>query len=162
MNTRTLRFGLVVGVAGGLLMAAFAMSALAITGHGFFTVVNLIAHTFWKGAPLDGQFLPAAFALGLTVHLIISIAIGTMLAVLVERGALDGGTVFLLGIALGVSAWVVQSFAWPALDANASATFTPWVLAIAHLLFGVGSAMTLTKLEHLVKQRTSTLAGATA
>lgn len=162
MTTRTLRFGLLIGVTGGLLMAAFAMTAMAATGHGFFTIVNLIAHTFWKGAPVDGRFVAPAFILGLAIHLAISVTLGTLLAFLVERGALDGGIVFFIGLALGGSAWVVQAFAWPALDTTASAAFTPWILAVAHLVFALGAAWTLLRIEHRLDQRPTDLVGAPA
>jgi hypothetical protein len=154
MQVRTIRFGLLVGVTGGSVMALWAMGALAATGHGFFTPVNLIAHTAWRGAPLDGRFVPAAFALGLFIHLTISTIVGTVLAGFVERGSLDGGIVFFVAMVVGVVAWVVQAFAWPAVDSTASASFTPWVLAVAHVLFALGAAQALRRLEQTSARRT--------
>lgn len=153
MLRRTMTFGLSVGLTGGLLMALWAMAALAVTGHGFFTPVNLIAHTVWRGAPLDGTFVPAAFLLGLGIHLAISISVGTVLAWFVLRGSLDGSIVFFVAMVVGVVAWVVQAFAWPAVDSTASASFTPWVLAVAHVLFALGAAQALNRLEHASARR---------
>ena len=155
MQRRTIGFGLLVGLTGGSLMALWAMVALAATGHGFFTPVNLIAHTLWRGAPLDGSFVPAALILGLTVHLAISTAVGTTLAWFVVRGSLDGGIVFFLALGLGVGAWIVQAFAWPAVDNSASASFTPWVLAVAHVLFALGAALALNRLEQTSARRSA-------
>lgn len=148
MNGRTVKFGLLVGMVGGTGMAMWSMMALAVTGHGFWTPVNLIAHTFWKGAPLDGAFSMPALAIGMSVHLMISMAIGLVMAVLVEHRALDGLSVLTVGLVLGVGAWTVQAFAWPAVDSTASSTFTPWVFAVADVMFAMGAAMMLLRLEH--------------
>ena len=155
MQGRTIRFGLLVGLTGGSLMALWAMVALGATGHGFFTPVNLIAHTLWRGAPLGGGFVPTAFVLGLAVHLAISTAVGTVLAWFVVRGSLDGSVVFVLALGLGAGAWVVQAFAWPAVDSSASASFTPWVLAVAHVLFALGAALALNRLEQASARRSA-------
>ncbi len=148
MNARTVKFGILVGLVGGMGMAMWSMMALAVTGHGFWTPVNLIAHTFWKGAPLGGAFSMPALAIGMGVHLMISMAIGLVMAVLVEHRVLDGLSVVTVGLVLGMGAWAVQAFAWPALDSSASSTFTPWVFAVAHMMFAVGAAMMLLRLEH--------------
>ncbi len=149
MSRRTIRFGVVVGLIGGGLMAAWIMAVSAATGNGFLTPVNLIAHTFWDGAPLDGAFEPAALVLGVATHLTIAISIGLVLAALVEQRALDGGAVFLLAVMLGTGAWVVQAFAWPAVDGEASSSVVPWAFAGAHVIFSVGSALVLNRLERL-------------
>lgn len=147
MNRRTIQFGLLVGVIGGTLMALWIMTMSAVLGNGFVTPVNLIAHTFWRGAPIGGAFDLGALALGLAIHLTIAISLGLLLATLVERGALDGGVIFFLALGLGVSAWIVQAFAWPTLDPSASSAVTPWVFALAHVIFSVGAAVTLMRLE---------------
>lgn len=159
MDLRTIRFGLAVGLIGGALMALWAMLALAVTGHGFWTPVNLIAHTFWHGAPLDGHFNVAAMALGLTVHLAIAATIGTVLASFVARGELDGGVIFIVALAVGFGAWVVQAFAWPSLDSSASSAFTPWVLATAHVVFALGAARAL---DHLLRDQSTRSTGTIA
>ena len=146
MTRRTARFGILVGLTGGTLMAMWVMAVSALTGHGFLTPVNLIAHTLWRGAPLDGQFTLASLELGLLIHLTISICIGLVLAVLVERQALDGAVVFFLALLLGMGAWVVQSFAWPSIDDAAGSSMVPWIFAMAHVIFSVGSAIALNRL----------------
>ena len=147
MNKRVLKFGIWIGLIGGGLMALFAMTAMKLLGHGFLTPVNLFAHTFWADAPLNGSFTVASFELGLAIHLAISIAIGITLAFIVETGQLDTGTVFFLALGVGACAWIVQSFAWTAVDSDAHAAFTPWVLAVAHVVFALGAAWFLNRLE---------------
>lgn len=151
MNNRTIQLGVATGVIGGLVMAAFAMTTMALTGHGFWTVVNVIAHTFWKGAPLDGAFSPGAALLGVAIHLVVSTIVGTVIAEFVMRGDLDGGVIFLVALGIGVVAWVVQTFAWPAIDPTSHQAFTAWVLAAAHAVFGVSTALVLKRLAPVAR-----------
>ena len=144
MNRRIIGVGALTGLAGGTTMALFAMVATWATGRGLFTVVNAFAATFWQGAPTDHTFAPAAFALGLLIHLVVSIVVGTTIAWSVDRGQLDAGIIILLGVAVGTGAWVVQSVVWAAIDADAQQRFTPWILATAHLVFALGAAAFLT------------------
>lgn len=147
MQTRILRTGVLIGLVGGTAMAAFAMAAMWATGRGLFTVVNLFAGTFWQGAPTDGTFVPGAFVLGVSIHLVVSMFVGTVIAWLVARGQVDAGAIILLGVGIGTGAWVVQSFVWTAIDAEAQQQFTPWILATAHLVFALGAATFLTWLQ---------------
>ena len=50
---------------GGAVIAVFSMMMLWVAGSGFWTPLNLIAHTFWRAAPLDGTFSAAALTLPL-------------------------------------------------------------------------------------------------
>lgn len=41
------------------------------------------------------------------------------------------------GMAFGVAVWLVNQYLiWPALDSAAADGFTPWVFAIAHVMYG--------------------------
>jgi hypothetical protein len=62
-----LKRGAGVGMAAGAMMAMFSMLAMAVSGNGFWTPLNAIAHTLWKGAPLDGQFSLRALVVGVVV-----------------------------------------------------------------------------------------------
>ncbi len=70
--------GLAGGIAGGMVMAAFSMIALWVVGSGFWTPLNLIAHTFWRTAPLDGTFSAGALVIGVAVHMTMAILVGTL------------------------------------------------------------------------------------
>jgi hypothetical protein len=48
MNARVVRAGIAGGIAGGAVMAVFSMMMLWLAGSGFWTPLNLIAHTFWR------------------------------------------------------------------------------------------------------------------
>lgn len=147
MSMRILKLGTITGLVGGTVMAAFAMVALGVTGKGFLTPVNLFANTFWADAPTTGRFVPAALLLGVGIHLVVSIIVGTLIAVLVERGSLDTGAVFMVAIGVGTCAFVGQAIFWPALDSDAHAAFAPWALASAHAVFAVFAALAIQRLE---------------
>ncbi len=158
MNKRVLRFGVIVGVIGGTVMAAWLMVMSTILGDGLFTPVNIIAHTFWKSAPLGGDFNLGALLLGTLIHLIIACTIGTILSWMVERNAFNGGTIVTLGIGIAAVAWIVQAFAWPAVDEQAAATKVAWAFAMGHMIFGVGIALILNWLRDV--RHAGRLAGA--
>jgi hypothetical protein len=80
MNARIMRAGIAGGIAGGMVMAAFSMIAMWLAGSGFWTPLNLIAHTFWRAAPLDGTFSAAALVIGVGVHMTMAILVGTLIA----------------------------------------------------------------------------------
>jgi hypothetical protein len=63
-------------MAGGAVMAMFSMIMLRLAGSGFWTALNLIAHTFWRSAPVDGRFSVAALATGMAVHLTMAMLFG--------------------------------------------------------------------------------------
>jgi hypothetical protein len=117
------------------------MIALAAIGDGFFTPVNLIAHSLWRGAPLDGTFDGAALALGLVIHMMVSMVLGVVIIALTDSPRL--GTAARSGIAMGipVAAWAGQLLAWEVVDPTARAAFTPWVLFVGHVMFGVVAAV---------------------
>lgn len=85
MNTRILRAGIAGGMAGGMVMAVFSMIMLWLAGSGFWTPLNLIAHTFWRSAPLDGRFSVPALGIGIAVHMTMAILFGTMIAAAAVR-----------------------------------------------------------------------------
>src|SRR5258708_32400329 len=85
MNARVMQAGIAGGIAGGMAMAAFSMIAMRLAGSGFWTPLNLIAHTFWRAAPLDGRFSPAALVIGVGVHMMMAMLVGTLIAAAASR-----------------------------------------------------------------------------
>ncbi len=141
MNQRKIAEGALLGAVGGMAMAMWSMIALAATGEGFFAPVNLIAHSVWRNAPLDGTFSAGALALGLAIHMMVSMMLGVVIVELTARPSLGSGA--RAGIALGVpiAAWAGQLVIWEVLDSTARAAFTPWVLFVGHLMFGMIAAL---------------------
>jgi len=138
---RALRVGLSGGIAAGLVMAMWSMVAMWVTGSGFWTPLNLIAHTFYRSAPLDGAFSAPALVIGLAVHMTVAAAFGTAIAVLAlllpgTRSMVIAGGILLIAVVWPVMQWGV----WYKLDETAAEGFNEWIFAIAHLLFGVLAA----------------------
>ncbi|MGH3432905.1 MAG: hypothetical protein ACRDQB_08735 [Thermocrispum sp.] len=140
MKQQALVRGAVAGMVGGVVMAMWSMLALLASGEGFWTPLNLIAHTFWRGAPLDGTFSFGALVLGLVVHMIMSMMLGVLgaAAVRLVRGVPSTrGALAALGMAVGLVVWLVMQFAiWQAVDEAAAEAFTPWIFAVGHLMYG--------------------------
>ena len=138
---RALRVGLSGGIAAGLVMAMWSMVAMWVTGSGFWTPLNLIAHTFYRSAPLDGTFSVRALVIGLTVHLTVASAFGIAIAVLAHllpgtRSQVIAGGILFIAVVWPVMQWGV----WYKIDETAAEGFNEWIFAIAHLLFGVLAA----------------------
>ncbi len=144
MNATNARSGALAGLVGGVVMAMWSMVVLAATGAGFWTPVNLIAHTIWRGAPTDGSFSIGALLLGLLVHMVMSVAFGVVLATLATRLAGTLPALLAAGMTFGLVLWLVNQYViWPAIDETAAQAFTPWVFAAGHLLFGLVAAVLL-------------------
>ncbi len=141
MNARVVRAGIASGIAGGAVMAVFSMMMLWLAGSGFWTPLNLIAHTFWRAAPLDGTFSAPALVIGMAVHMMMAMLFGTLIAAAAYRLPAARSLVIAGGMLFAAGLWAVMQYGiWRAIDAAAAQAFTPWVFAIAHLLFGMMAA----------------------
>jgi len=147
MRIRPVAVGAGAGSVGGMVMAMWSMIALAATGDGFWTPVNLIAHTFYDQAPLNGRFDGTAALVGIAAHMMISMMLGVVIALL--AGKLAHGTAATLMVAVGASiaAWVGGILIWDAVDATAFDAFTPWVLFTGHLMFGMAAGGVIAALD---------------
>jgi hypothetical protein len=122
-------------------MALWSMSAMWLTGSGFWTPLNLIAHTFYRSAPLDATFSLPALLIGLAVHMTVASFFGTAIALLAQRLPGARSLVIAGGILLVAVVWpVMQWGVWYKLDEVAAEGLNDWIFAIAHLLFGVTAA----------------------
>jgi hypothetical protein len=140
---RALRAGVPGGMAGGVVMAMWSMAAMWVTGAGFWTPLNLIAHTFYRSAPLNGTFSAPALVIGLAVHMTVASAFGIAIAVLAQllpgtRSLVIAGGILLVAVVWPVMQWGV----WYRIDESAAEEFNGWIFAVAHLLFGVLAAGT--------------------
>jgi hypothetical protein len=122
-------------------MALWSMGAMWITGLGFWTPLNLIAHAFYRAAPLNATFSAPALFIGLAVHMTVASVFGTMIAVLAQRLPRARSLVIAVGILFIAVVWpVMQWGVWYKIDENAAEGFTDWIFAIAHLVFAVTAA----------------------
>jgi len=125
----------------GAVMALWAMAAMWVTGSGFWTQVNLIAHTFYRSAPLNGTFSASALVIGLAVHMTVASIFGTTIALLAQRMPGARSLVIAGGVLFVAVVWpVMQWEVWYRLDETAAEGLNDWIFAVAHLLFGLTAA----------------------
>jgi hypothetical protein len=128
-------------MAAGAVMAVWSMAAMWVTGSGFWSPLNLIAHTFYRSAPLDGTFSAPAVVIGLAVHMTVASAFGTTIAMLAQRLPRTRSLVIVGGVLFIAVVWpVMQWGVWYKLDETAAEGFSEWIFAMAHLLFGLVAA----------------------
>ncbi|MHB1487686.1 MAG: hypothetical protein ACYCS7_09090 [Acidimicrobiales bacterium] len=137
MTTRTLRHGALTGAVAGMMMGMVAMVAMVAIGHGFLTPINAMAHTIWRGAPLGPRFSGDALALGLSIHMMISMALGVTIFGVADGLHFDRTRRVAIALALPAAAWLGQLVLLPVVDKSASLVFTPWVLAVGHAVFAM-------------------------
>jgi hypothetical protein len=122
-------------------MAVWSMAAMWVTGSGFWTPLNLIAHTLYRSAPLNGTFSAPALIVGLAIHMTVAGAFGTAIALLAQRLPGARSVVIAGGILFVAVVWpVMQWGVWYKLDEVAAEGLTDWIFAVAHLVFGLTAA----------------------
>ena len=138
---RALRAGVLAGTAAGAVMAVWSMAAMWVTGSGFWLPLNLIAHTFYRSAPLDGTFSAPALGIGLAVHMTVASIFGIAIALLAQRLRKTRWLVIIGGLLFAAVVWpVMQWGVWYSIDEPAAEGFKEWIFAGAHLIFGVAVA----------------------
>lgn len=140
MPTRVIGAGGLGGLIGGVVMGMWSMVILWLTGVGFWAPLNLIAHTFWRGAPLGAGFSWRALVIGLVAHMVVSVLLGLLfaaLAGLAPARMVSQAMLPLWGVLYGLVVLLVNHYGiWPAIDEAAAEAFTPWVFAVGHALYG--------------------------
>jgi uncharacterized OsmC-like protein len=123
------------------MMAVWLMFILWLTGIGFWTLLNLITNTFWRAVPLDGKFSVWSLIIGLVAHVIVALIFGAMIALAAWWLPVSRTLIIASGALFGPVIWVVMQYGiWRAVDPAAAQIITPWVFAVAHLIFGVLAA----------------------
>jgi hypothetical protein len=138
---RAVRIGVPAGIGGGIVMAVWLMVAMWIAGSGFWLPLNLVAHTFYRSAPLNDTFSAPALVIGLAVHMTLAIVFGTAIAVLAQRLPGQRSLVIAGGILMVAIVWPVMQYGvWYTIDERAAEGVNDWVFAGAHLIFGLVAA----------------------
>jgi uncharacterized OsmC-like protein len=143
MNRASIRSGIVGGILGGVVMAIWLMFILWLTGTGFWTLLNLITNTVWRATPLSPTFGGPALVIGLAVHVMMSVLFGVLIAAAAWRLPGARSLVIAGGALFAAVLWAVMQYGiWRAADPAAARVITPWVFAVAHLIFGMLAAST--------------------
>ncbi|MGB2921877.1 MAG: DUF6789 family protein [Mycobacterium sp.] len=154
MNKAALVRGAIGGAVGGALMAVWSVLAMGLTGVGYWTPINLFAHTAFASAPLGATFSLPALIIGLLIHFAVAIGFGVVFAAMMTpaRGwlpttATSAGS----GLVYGLVIWLVMHFlVWSSADAVAASAFTPWIFAVGHLIYGLTLGLALGRVQRTV------------
>lgn len=122
--------GLVGGAVAGIVMGAFAMITMAITGDGFFRPLELIGSIMW-GATMTGG---SVIVVGLLTHMAMAMALGLLYSYLFPFMKVEP---VVQGLVYGAVVWfLAQIVVLPQVAAYTSDGFPVWMFLAAHLLFG--------------------------
>ncbi|MBK7857172.1 MAG: hypothetical protein IPJ65_00855 [Archangiaceae bacterium] len=137
-----LKAGAVSGLAGGVLMAVWAMFATLALGLGPFAVPQLIGATF-RGpeALLQG---PTTIVIGVVLHLLVSAFFGTLFSMLVRRDT-PRGIAALAGVAFSLGVFVLMTFVvMPVVNPVMSSRVAMMIgtVLVMHVLYGVALGTT--------------------
>lgn len=130
------------GVVAGLVMTVWKMAEAWLTGVGAFRPPNLISTIVLGPSANTGSFAAMPFIVGMTLHILASIAMGVAYAAGSRRlRHLRPATELLAIVGYALLSWAAYQYRimpWlaPTMDANVS----PVSLAVAHVVFGVAFA----------------------
>lgn len=136
----------VAGVVAGIVMAMFAMIVAGIAGDGFWAPPRAITAVIFGTGHAGTDFAFGPVVVGMMLHMMLSAAFGVMYALIVgvARRELKLASQFVIGMALGVVLWAVNTYA-VAEVLNGSELFTnampAWTWFVGHLMFGAALAL---------------------
>jgi uncharacterized membrane protein YagU involved in acid resistance len=145
--------GIAAGIVGGILMMGFMMTYARVSGMGVTMPLKaLAAQVYGVEALVSG---PRAMLDGALIQLGFSIVLGVLFALFISRRTSTIAALF-AGIAVGIAIWVamdlyVLPFTNPTMAARVA--LMPSAYFIAHLLYGVGLAMTPAFIRTFSKER---------
>lgn len=156
LSGKYLGIALLAGAIGSVVMGLFLMIAMAVQGQGWYAPLHLTAAALPAFRPPAADFLLSAAIVGFGLHLITGTVWGLLYGLVVDpmpRQASRLGTASLLGLLWGVVAWIIMGeWLGPRLD-PAAADSDPSLFLVAHLIFGLITAWSLSA---LVRVRTRT------
>ena len=128
--------GIEAGVIGGLLMMAWLGLVSLLYGRTVWHPANLIATTFYGEEALRRGFRWATLS-GLSLHVVVCVAIAVLFGLLVNR--ISGRrSVLLLGLAAGLAWYLIGfTFFWRMVNPVVLEYRPSQAMFVAHLLFGV-------------------------
>jgi len=122
------------GLIAGMVMAMVAMLSTLIAQGDVLAPLKQMGATFFAADSGSAASLVA----GLTLHMMMSIGIGIVFALIAGPRILGGGPLVLAAMAFIAVEWAIARFVvLPAIDAPLVATFGATGGVIAHIMFGV-------------------------
>jgi hypothetical protein len=138
------------GLGAAVSFIVFSVLWFGIGGKGWWKPLNLVAHTFWSGAPIDGRWNTGAELLGLVVLLVAGVVVMAPFTLLaIGAGLRPGGMVGGAAVYTNV-VWIFGHYwIWPGLDSVAAHEFSPGVAWLAHMAAGLIGGSVLAFAEYL-------------
>src|SRR3984893_13260728 len=134
-------------------MMGFMMTYASVTGMGVTMPLKALGALVYGVESLVAG--PPAMLVGALIQLGFSIVLGILFALFVSRGTSTMAALF-AGIAFGIAIWVAMDlFVLPFTNPTMAAriAFMPLAYFAAHLLYGVGLAMTPAFIRAFTKER---------
>lgn len=139
--------GAVSGVAGAIGFIVWSMAVYGLLEMPW-KPVNLVAATFWAGAPDDAAFSLPAAVLGFGVLLAVGVVMGVGYGALaVNMGLRHSAMLILIAVTLANVLWVFGHFlVWPAINEAAASQFDTLTAWIGHWIYGLVMGLVLVAL----------------
>jgi hypothetical protein len=136
-NKRAVGGVLVAAMAAGMMMGMLQMLVEAVSGHGFWAPLRYIASVFTRGADTDAGFSAGPVLVGLAGHMMISVILGTIFAIVVWKLTRNPIVLAILGMMWGA---LVYAFMWwgvtATIDPAMQLVNAQWFF-VSHLVFGM-------------------------
>ncbi|MGE0059012.1 MAG: hypothetical protein AB7P33_15115 [Dehalococcoidia bacterium] len=132
----------IAGITAGALMAMFAMVLAALDGLGLWAPPRAITAVFFGEDNLGGSLVLADVAVGIGIHMVLSMAFGVMFALGIGLAAayLTPSVEVLLGAIWALVLWAVNTYAIADIF-NGGELFTQampdWVWILSHAIYGM-------------------------
>jgi hypothetical protein len=128
---------LIATMVAGMMFGVMQMIAEALIGHGFWSPLRYIASVFTRGAVTDPSFSLGPVIVGLGGHMMNSMILGAIFAMVVWKWVRNPVVLAMLGMTWGAAVW---AFMWlavvPTVDPAMKLLDAPWFFG-SHLLFGM-------------------------
>lgn len=135
----------IAGIIGGVAMLLYWMVTDIARGIGPWAQINTIGATFPVFRPVSADFDPGATLVGLVLHLLVAtglgLAYGAIAGLVWPHQARDLGMAVMMGLAFGAAAWIVMGLIIGPLINPLVLGFEQANNAVAHLIYGVVTAL---------------------
>ena len=142
--SRSLVRGAIGGLIGGMAMAMFSM-VVAISRDGFWAPVRGITSVVFGDQHYGGSFAPGSVVVGLMGHMMNSLVLGAVFALIITLLLAKASSTVVLGAGMvfGLMVWLVMVpiVATQAQSSELFANSVPaWAWVAGHLMFGIITA----------------------
>ena len=137
----------------GMMFGLMQMIVEALIGHGFWSPLQYIASVFTRGAAVNPGFSLGPVIVGLGGHMMNSMILGAVFAMVVWKLVRNPVVLALLGMMWGAAVWAFMWFAViPTIDPAMKLLNAPWFFG-AHLVFGMVLGLGIALAQRVAQRR---------